>query len=334
VTGAPERSAAAQRFDPPLRRLDWRLSRRATWSELLADARARLADGERAESAFWHGGLHVGGRPVLPEAAPAEVPAGSWIRLYAFLREPEPVALPEGWRLHEDDELVVAAKPAWLTMQGCRASQRLSLEAALRARLGAPQLVAVHRLDRQTSGVALFAKGAEAARALGRAFASRRVTKRYLALVAPPPGEEVFEMRGSLVRVAHPRRPCFALAPEGAAGRASHSRFRVLGRLAGGRALLLAEPSTGRTHQLRVHLAARGAPIVGDDLYGPPFAPGAPSAASRTQLHAWQLELPAGEGPARRFEAPPPGDFEAAPALVPCPIRPPGPARGVEPSWT
>jgi RluA family pseudouridine synthase len=311
---------AAERFDPPLLRLDWRVPARQSLAELLADARARLADDRRFESALWHGGLHVSGRPLLLEAAPAEVPAGSWIRLHAFVREPEPVALDRRALLHEDDELVAVAKPAWLTMQGSRASRRLSLEAALRALLGLPGLVAVHRLDRQTSGVALFAKGPAAARSLGRAFAERRARKRYLALVAPAPAEDVFEVAGALARVPDPARPRFGLAADPASGRPSCSRFRTL-RHEHGRALLLAEPITGRTHQLRVHLAARGTPVVGDELYGPPFAPGAASAAERIQLHALRLELPArGVRPARVFEAPPPPDFEAR-ALVPCAVR-------------
>jgi 23S rRNA-/tRNA-specific pseudouridylate synthase len=80
----------------------------------------------------------------------------------------------------------------------------------------------------------------------------------------------------------------------------------------GGRALVAARPTTGRTHQLRVQLAAAGHPVVGDDHYGPPFAPGAPSAAGRVQLHAARLVLPAlRDSPPRAFEAPPPPDFAA-----------------------
>ncbi len=326
------RSAAAARFDPPLLRLDWRVERRLSLPDFLADARTRLSDAGRFESALRHGGVHVNGRPLLMEAAPREVPAGSWIRLYAFEREPERIAVDGGAVLYEDADCVAAAKPAWLTMQGSRASQRLSLEAALRALLGTPQLVAVHRLDRQTSGVALFAKHRAAARALGRAFTAGAVAKRYLALVAPPPGDAAFEVTAALARAPDAARHRFAAVPPGAPGRPSRSRFRVLA--AGeGRALVLAEPTTGRSHQLRVHLALRGSPIVGDDLYGPPFAPGAASAAERVQLHAWRLALPEGAGPAPRvFEAPPAPDFDAG-ALVPCAVRSEPAAGGVEPAW-
>lgn len=315
--------SAAERFDPPLRRLEWRSERRLGLAALLAEVRARLADDARFASALHHGGIQVGGRPLLPERAPAELPAGSWIRVYAFEREPEPVPLAEDALLYSDDALVAVAKPAWLPMQGTRASQRLSLEAALRARLGEPELRAVHRLDRQTSGVALFARSAGAARSLGRLFAERRVRKLYLALVSPPPARPVFEVAGPLGRVAHPSRPRFGFVP---GGRASHSRFRVLAA-GDGRALLLAEPTTGRTHQLRVHLAAQGVPVVGDTLYGDAGGPGSPAHAERVQLHALRLELPAGPGsPALSLEAPLPDDFERSglegplrePSLLPC----------------
>jgi RluA family pseudouridine synthase len=323
---------AAERFDPPLRRLDWRSERRLSFEEFLADARGRVADDARFASALHHGGIHLNGRPLLPECAPAELPAGSWIRLHAFEREPEPMPLDADAVLYADAELVAVSKPAWLPMQGTRASQRISLEASLRALLGDPGLRAVHRLDRQTSGVALFARGAGPARALGRLFAERRVRKQYLALVAPPPAEAHFEVEGAIARVAHPARPCFGLAADGR-GRPSHSRFRVLGA-AGGRALVLAEPTTGRSHQLRVHLASRGAPLVGDDLYGPPAGPGSPSAAERIQLHALRLELPPHGGrPALALEAPLPPDFEGG-ALLPCPLPSVGRAEGAAARWT
>jgi len=149
--------------------------------------------------------------------------------------------------------------------------------------------------------------------------------------VSPPPAELAFEVRLPLARAPDPARHRFATAPAGEPGRPSHSRFRVLGAEAG-RALLLAEPRTGRTHQLRVHLAARGVPIVGDDLYGPPFRPGAASAVERIQLHAWRLALPEPGRAPRVYEAPLPPDFEGGP-LVPCAVRSAPPAAGAERPW-
>jgi RluA family pseudouridine synthase len=320
------------RYDPPVRRLDWTVERALPLAAFLADVRARVGDADRFASVLHHGGIHVSGRPLLPESAPAEIAARSWIRCYVFERDPEPVPFHAADILHEDADLVAVRKPAWLCMQGTRVTQRLSLEAALRTLLGIPALCAAHRLDRQTSGVALFAKHARAARELASAFAGRRVAKRYLALVSPAPAAVSFEIAAALVRVAHPERPKFGVASEGA-GRPSLSRFRTL-RTDAGRALLLAEPVTGRTHQLRVHLAAAGCPIVGDELYGPPPAPGAPRAASRVQLHAWQLDLPPrGAAPALSLEAPPPPDFEAA-ALVPSALPGAPGGEGADRRWT
>jgi RluA family pseudouridine synthase len=318
-----------ERFDPPVRRLDWNVERTLPLAAFLGDVRARVGDADRFASALHHGGIHVSGRPLLEECAPAEIPAQSWIRCHVFEREPEPVRFDPSDVLHEDADLVAVRKPAWLCMQGSRASQRLSLEAELRALLGEPGLRAAHRLDRQTSGVALFARHARAARVLAAAFAGRRVHKRYLALVAPPPSVAAFDVAAALVRVPDPARPRFGVAANGE-GRPSLSHFRAL-RVQGGRALLLAEPVTGRTHQLRVHLAAVGCPVVGDDFYGPPRAAGDPE---RVQLHAWRLAIPPRAGaPALSLEAPPPPDFEAA-ALVPSALPEPGAGEGADRRWT
>jgi 23S rRNA-/tRNA-specific pseudouridylate synthase len=121
--------------------------------------------------------------------------------------------------------------------------------------------------------------------------------------VSPPPASPRFEVSGFLGRVLDPRRYRFALRDARHAGfRWSATRFRVLAAR-GERALVEAEPATGRTHQLRVHLAAAGAPIVGDELYG-----GAP--APRLQLHAASIALAHG-GARLEVEAPLPGDLES-----------------------
>jgi 23S rRNA-/tRNA-specific pseudouridylate synthase len=147
---------------------------------------------------------------------------------------------------------------------------------------------------------------------VARELREGRVAKRYVALVAPPPRERSFEVSGWLARVAHPARFCFGLFPDPREGaRASHTRFT---RLAGdaARALLVAEPSTGRTHQIRVHAASRGSPVVGDDLYGPPFAEGAPGSASRALLHAAALRLRLPSGRELELSAPLPAELLCA----------------------
>jgi 23S rRNA-/tRNA-specific pseudouridylate synthase len=305
------RSPEAERFDPAVWKARWIPERPLDWRDFLADAALRL--GPRAPDlagALWHGGLHVSGAPVDPERPPAVIPAGGWVAIYGFVREPEPVALDPARILYDADGLVAVDKPPWLSMQRTRASFRGSLEDQLKRLLADPALWAVHRLDRETSGVALFARGGARAAELGRAFAERRVAKRYLACVAPAPRDDAFAVHGFLGRVAHPARFKFGLfdAP-GEGRRESATRFHVVARGPRG-ARVEAIPVTGRTHQLRVHLAARGTPIAGDDLYGPAFAQGAPHAAERTLLHAAELTLPRAGG-ALAISAPEPAELAA-----------------------
>jgi 23S rRNA pseudouridine1911/1915/1917 synthase len=308
----PHRSAAADAHDPPLRVVRFVSAEALCLRDLLGEIARRLADSPAsAERALWHGGIHVNERPLDGDAPPSEVPAGARIAVYALLREPEPVPFADSRVLHDGDGLVAVDKPAWLPMQRTRASARFSLEAVLRVRLGDGSLVAAHRLDRQTSGVALFARGRRGAWA-ARELAERRVAKRYLALVAPSPERDDFEVAGWIARVPDPARFRFALLSEAAPrARASRTRFHVLGRAAG-RALVEALPETGRTHQIRVHLAAAGTPVVGDDLYGSDFAAGAASSAGRSLLHAASLALVRPGGAALSLEAPLPADFAEA----------------------
>jgi 23S rRNA pseudouridine1911/1915/1917 synthase len=326
----PLRSAEAERFDPPLVVRRFVLDRALDGPALRAEIARRLeGTAASAERALWHGGVHVNGRPLDPNAAVDPAAAGSWLVVYAFAREPEPVCGAGLRVLYDGDGLVAVDKPAWLPMQRTRASARFSLEAALREQLGDPSLVAAHRLDRQTSGVALFARGRAGAWAQ-RALAGRRVAKRYLAVAAPAPAADAFRVEGWIARAPDPARFRFALLPQQAApeppasarhhgagrsprprARFSRSAFRVL-RRGGGRALVEALPETGRTHQIRIHLASVGAPVVGDDLYGPPFAPGAASSAARVLLHAAALELPRPDGSVLRIEAEPPADLAGA----------------------
>jgi 23S rRNA pseudouridine1911/1915/1917 synthase len=278
------------------------VDRELTLAELLAEAARRLAGTPAsAERALWHGGVHVNGHPLDGAAPPRSLAPGSWVAVYAFEREPEPVRFDAARVLHDADGLVAVDKPPWLPMQRTRATARLSLEAALRALLQDDSLVAVHRLDRQTSGVALFARGAAGAWA-SRELAARRVAKHYLAVVAPPPPQDAFAVAGFLARAPDPGRFRFALHPEPRqAARFSLTRFSVMERRAV-RALVEARPETGRTHQIRVHLAASGSPIAGDLLYG------AVATAERVLLHAAALALARPDGSLLRIEAPVPTD--------------------------
>ncbi|HTO09784.1 MAG TPA: RNA pseudouridine synthase [Myxococcota bacterium] len=309
----PVGSPAARRFDPPVRSTRWLAPAPVAWDAFVREAGERAGlDAAGLARVLHHGGIWLDARPVPLDRPPREVGEGVHVALYALAYEPELVPLPDDAVLWDADGVVAANKPAWLPVQGTRASQRISLEAALRERLGCAELRAVHRLDRQTSGVVLFARNGERAGFLGRALQEHRVARMYLALVSPAPREDQWTVSGPMGPAKTPPRFRFELRPRPARDtRPSETRFRVAKRSAE-RALVECLPRTGRTHQLRVHLAAGGTPICGDDLYGPPWREGTPSAASRVQLHAATLRARlAQRGPETELSAPLPADFEA-----------------------
>ena len=159
-----------------------------------------------------------------------------------------------------------------------------------------PQALTVHRLDEATSGLMVFALDAATQRALGRAFERREVTKRYTAVVHGRLADEAGEI-ALPIGLHWPDRPRRRID---AAGQPALTRWTLRAHDATTSHVDL-EPLTGRTHQLRVHLAAIGHPIVGDRLYGPE-----PPAAARLLLHASALAFthPA-SGMPLRVEAPP-----------------------------
>ncbi|KAF1047191.1 RluA family pseudouridine synthase [Xylophilus sp.] len=206
--------------------------------------------------------------------------------------------------VHADDALLVFDKPSGqLSVPGRGAGKADCLAARAQARW--PDALVVHRLDMATSGLIAMARGLPAQRTLSEAFATRRVHKRYRALVqgvvAAEPGawQEI-----DLPLIADwPNRPLQKVDFD--AGKPSCTRWRLLAAdTARRRSLLELEPVTGRSHQLRVHLLAIGHPILGDALYGDAAAR---SAAARLCLHATVLGLPhpAG-GAALAFTSPAP----------------------------
>lgn len=225
------------------------------------------------------------------------------------------------------DRFAAIDKPAGLSLRTSRADPHgaaRGLVAALRFRdrelfTGRePQLV--HRLDESTSGVVLVALDVDLHRELVARFAGRQAEKRYLALVwgHPRPAAGTWDAR--LGPDTKDRRR-MKVDPQ---GRPALTEYRTLARAAHV-ALLELTPRTGRTHQLRVHVAAAGHPIVGDDLYGGPREHGVRSPAlraalspGRSLLHAFRLSIPGLEP--ESFEAPVPADFRAA--LAACRIAP------------
>jgi 23S rRNA pseudouridine955/2504/2580 synthase len=282
-----------------------------TWPEFVSELRARAQlDDEALARVLRHGGIWLDRHPVAPNAPPREIHDGAHAAVYAFEWEPEPMPLSEDCVLLDQDGVVAVNKPAWLPVQGTRASQLHSLERLLAERLRCPGLRAAHRLDRQTSGVLLLARDAQRAAFLGRALSERRVAKTYLAWVSPPPVSSDWTVRGPLGPTKTGKRYRFELttapAPD---ARDSETHFRVVSRTTD-RALVECHPITGRTHQLRVHLAASGSAIVGDDLYGPDWREGAASSAERILLHALALRMRlAPKGPEVEIRAPTPADF-------------------------
>jgi len=291
-----------ERFDPPVLRCRFAANATLSRDGLLEAIAGRSAwSAERIASVLHHGGLFLDGRPYERADLPERIAAGTQVDAHAFAWDPEPIAIGRAHVLAETDAWLAADKPAFVTTQRSRASARLDLETALRSLTGCASLSAVHRLDRETSGVVLFAKTRAAAAALGRAFEQGCVAKRYVAVVAPVPAHDAWEVRGFLGRVLDPERIRFALRPDAAPGfRASRSRFERIERR-GDRALVACMPETGRPHQLRVHLAAGGTPIAGDALYGG-------AAAERVLLHAQHLTLPR-EIAAEPIESPLPRDL-------------------------
>lgn len=186
-------------------------------------------------------------------------------------------------RLYEDESLVAIDKPAGLlSVPGRGEANRDCVAVRVQAEL--PDALVVHRLDQATSGVMLFARGADAQRALSIAFAERRVAKRYEAVVHGLVSDNDGEIDLPLL-TDWPSRPRQMVDHQ--RGKPSLTRWSVLSRdAAAGTSRVQLEPVTGRSHQLRVHLASIGHAIVGDTLYAPP--PHAP----RLMLHACELRLP------------------------------------------
>ncbi|MFL6624832.1 MAG: RluA family pseudouridine synthase [Vitreoscilla sp.] len=189
--------------------------------------------------------------------------------------------------LHVEPAFVVLVKPPGLLSEPGRGPQKRD-SLLVRAQAAYPDARIVHRLDMMTSGVIVLAREALAHASLSEAFREREVDKRYEALVHGRPAADAGEIDLPLV-VDWPNRPRQVVCHD--TGKPSLTRYRVTGdvRLDGVGTLtrIALAPVTGRTHQLRVHLAALGCPIAGDPFYG---IAGDPS--PRMMLHACRLALP------------------------------------------
>ena len=279
-------------------------------------ALAMLADVSRSQARRWIdlGCVRVNERPAaasqrvrLGDAVDARPPAPRPADLAA---EPIPLRV-----LHEDADLVVVDKPAGLVVHPAPGHPGGTLVNALLHRCTGLSGVGdvlrpgiVHRLDRGTSGVLVVAKNDAAHRNLAQQFHDHSVERVYRALVRGVPREEEGRIDLPVGRHARDRK---RMSVRARVTREAHTAWRVTRRFErSGRSWLEIRPETGRTHQIRVHLASIGLPIVGDPVYGRKGRTPALAELDRPALHAAVLGFTHPRSGTRlRFEASLPGDM-------------------------
>jgi len=204
------------------------------------------------------------------------------------------------WIVAETTDFLVVNKPAGLLSEGTRFSETPGLLELAKRKYG--DLHLFHRLDRDTSGLVLLTRPSEINKVLDEVFKGRTVLKQYMAVVNVPNALAATGIIEARIGPHPDRRDKMAIVPRG--GQTAITRYEVVEEQKG-KQLVRLWPETGRTHQLRVHLAHLGAPILGDRLYG-----GGVKEHPRLLLHAQRLELPSEVGFAERsFEAPIPRGF-------------------------
>ncbi|RMB04511.1 23S rRNA pseudouridine955/2504/2580 synthase [Eilatimonas milleporae] len=220
------------------------------------------------------------------------------------------VAEVRGWVIYKDDKVIALNKPPGLPTQGGTGQKRhldglldaLKYDAPERPRL-------VHRLDKDTSGVLLLGRTANAAAALAKNFASKDTDKRYWALVTGVPKEPMGRIRLTMDKVAVRGAERMVVSPD---GKPSLTDYAIMDR-AGKRAAWLAlKPHTGRTHQLRLHTAEIGHPIVGDGKYGGEDAYLGGVISKKLHLHAESIAFTHPDGGRLRIAAPMPPHIKAS----------------------
>ena len=260
------------------------------------------------------GRVTVNGAPVEPaykvragEALVVDVPDTA--PALSLLGEDIPVDV-----LYEDDDVLVVNKPAGLVVHPAHGHASGTLVNAVVGKItadtgrDAARPGIVHRLDKDTSGVMIIAKNDVAQLALARQLQGRRFEKEYLALVWGDPGDQPAVIEAPIQRDTVDRRRMVVRA----GGRDSTTRFARIASYGGGqekRALLHVRPVTGRTHQIRVHLAYARLPIVGDPVYGRKGVDR--DGLGRQFLHAWRLSVNLPHSGPRTFTAPLADDLRA-----------------------
>jgi tRNA pseudouridine32 synthase/23S rRNA pseudouridine746 synthase len=187
-----------------------------------------------------------------------------------------------------DEHMLVLNKPSGLLSVPGRGPDK---QDCLSKRVQAiyPDALVVHRLDQDTSGLLIMARGIEAQRRISKAFETRQVSKRYVAVVVgkPEPNKNMINdwslIEGAIL-LDWPNRPLHIIHPD---GKPSQSLLRLIDS-SDSASLIELEPVTGRTHQLRVHMQSIGHPMLGDSLYAPPAVC---AMTPRLMLHAKSISL-------------------------------------------
>jgi 23S rRNA pseudouridine1911/1915/1917 synthase len=263
-------------------------------------------------------------RTALVSDVPLKASTRVWPGLTFRLRRRSVVEpnTPENLReVYRDEALLVLDKPSGLPIHPTARYHHGTLVALLLRRHGPDfQAFPAHRLDRETSGLLVCGRTAEASRALMRAFQGALVQKEYLAIVEGWPEKDAFCVDAPLVEGTKVIRIAVRVDPS---GRPAKTRFQVLQRFVRGTeafALVRCLPETGRQHQIRVHLQYAGFPLVGDKMYGPD--PGYFDRFSRYCLEpeAWErLRLPRHALHAARLSLPHPQSGETLVFTAPLP---------------
>lgn len=195
--------------------------------------------------------------------------------------------------LYIDDDVIIVNKPSGLAVQGGSGiiNHLVAMLPALQFDSEeAPRLV--HRLDKDTSGVMVLARTARVARELQHLLAQHQFQKTYLALVRGTPTPREGEIVSMMHKDADEEGFEKVSSNKSEKGKKAITRYRMRDHLAKTAALMEMQPITGRTHQLRVHAAEAGWPIIGDGKYGFREADSAFGLSQRLHLHAWKLILP------------------------------------------
>ncbi len=260
------------------------VSRWARTGQLRVDGK-RATPGDRIEA-----GQVIRIPPVDPEPPKGARPKRPRVEL-----TPEEIELVQSMVIHRDADAIVLNKiPGLATQGGTKTEKHLDrlLDGIIFEAEGRPKLV--HRLDKDTSGALLVARSARAAAHFAKSFSSRTARKVYWALIVGVPSIE-----DGMIELPIAKQPgtggekMYVDDKEGAPAR---TRYRVIERAGNRAAWVELQPYTGRTHQLRVHMAAIGHPIVGDGKYGGPDAFLTGGISRKMHLHARRLRIDAPGG--------------------------------------